>query len=120
MAVPPGEVVDRGDDDLSRQRLDGYLIDGGEGIATIAKSPSAAAWAGVAALAFGPRSLTSPASESGPWELLSTTSYPRAIAARARLLPTCPLPRIPMVVMLVPRPDEPATSPGFLPEESHT
>jgi hypothetical protein len=39
-------------------------------------------------------------SVSGPCELLITTSYPWAIAARARLLPTCPLPRIPMVVML--------------------
>jgi hypothetical protein len=69
------------------------------GIATIAKSPAAAAWAGVAAPAFGPSSVTRPASESGPWELLSTTSYPWAIAARARLLPTCPLPMIPMVVI---------------------
>src|ERR1700733_10580655 len=72
------------------------------GIATIAKSPAAAAWAGGAADARGPRSETRPASESGPWELLSTTSYPCAIAAWARLLPTCPLPMIPMVVMLPP------------------
>jgi hypothetical protein len=31
---------------------------------------------------------------------LRTTSYPCAIAALARLLPTCPLPIIPIVVML--------------------
>jgi hypothetical protein len=35
----------------------------------------------------------------GPWELLSTTSYPCAVAALARLLPTWPLPMIPIVVM---------------------
>src|ERR1700758_2536618 len=68
-------------------------------MATIAKSPAAAASAGPAALACGPSSLIKPASESGPWVLLSTTSYPWVIAAFARLLPTCPLPRIPMVVM---------------------
>src|SRR6516162_411488 len=75
------------------------------GIATIAKSPAVHASAGVAAEARGPSSETRPASESGPWELLSTTSYPWPIAALARLLPTCPLPMIPIVVML----------PAFLP-----
>jgi len=43
------------------------------GIATIAKSPAADASAGVAAEARGPSSETRSASESGPWELLSTT-----------------------------------------------
>ena len=44
------------------------------GMATTAKSPWAAASAGVAALACGPSSFTTPASEPGPWLLLRTTS----------------------------------------------
>lgn len=70
------------------------------GIATIAKSPAAAASAGVPVRACGPSAETRSASESGPWVLLSTTSYPWAIAALARLLPRWPLPRMPTEVKL--------------------
>jgi hypothetical protein len=53
------------------------------GIVTTTMSPAVAASASIPARARGPSSLTSPASESGPRELLTTTSWPFFTASRA-------------------------------------
>jgi hypothetical protein len=70
------------------------------GIATIAKSPAAAASVAVAALALGPSSATRPASVCGPLRVADHDLVPVSDRALARLLPTWPLPIIPMVVMI--------------------
>ena len=69
------------------------------GMVTTTSSPARAASSGVAAQAFSPSSFTSPASVSGPRELLSTTSCPVFTASRASWLPMCPAPMKPMVAM---------------------
>src|SRR5450756_843265 len=67
---------------------------------TTTTSPSRAASAGVAALAFGPRSCTTSARVSGPLLLLSTTSWPAVRASRATVVPMFPLPMNPQAVMV--------------------
>ena len=69
------------------------------GTETTTMSPAAAASPLVAADARGPSSATVSASISGPRELLSTTWCPASMASRAMVLPSCPLPMNPTVVM---------------------
>ena len=60
---------------------------------------AAAASSVVAARACGPRSSARSWRVSGPRLLLRTTSCPASTASRATVLPMCPLPMSPMVVM---------------------
>src|SRR5664280_2724325 len=69
------------------------------GTVTTTMSPAAAASQLVAADARGPSSAAVSASASGPRELLSTTRCPAAMASRATVLPICPLPMNPTVVI---------------------
>src|ERR1019366_1237040 len=69
------------------------------GTVTTTMSPAAAASQLVAAAARGPSSAAVPRSVSGPRELLSTTRCPASMASRATVLPICPLPMIPTVVI---------------------
>src|SRR3954447_4654612 len=69
------------------------------GMVTTTRSPAEAASSAVAARARGPRSATRSWRVSGPRLLLRTTSYPAVTASRATVLPMCPLPMSPSVVM---------------------
>ena len=69
------------------------------GTETTTMSPAAAASPLVAADARGPSSAAVSASVSGPRELLSTTWCPASMASRAMVLPMCPLPMNPTVVI---------------------
>src|SRR3954451_25445842 len=62
-------------------------------------SPAAAASAAVAARACAASCSTRSVRVWGPRLLLSTTSWPASTASRATVLPMCPLPMSPMVVM---------------------
>src|SRR4030088_1175245 len=83
-------------------------------MATTTMSPAAAASSTVAARAPGPSALTTSLRVSGPRELLSTTSWPSASAARATFVPMLPAPMVPRVVMLSPT----WRSPGAFPHSA--
>jgi hypothetical protein len=101
VAVTLGAVVARVDDRLPRQWRGGQVGQPLTGTETTTMSPAAEASPLVAADARGPSSAAVSASVSGPRELLSTTWCPAAMASRAIVLPICPLPMNPTVVMFL-------------------
>ena len=98
-AVALGVVVRGVDDDLAAEQARPAPGDALERDGEDDEVGRRAASCVVAARACGPSSSTRSWRVSGPRLLLSTTSCPASTASRATVLPMCPLPMSPMVVM---------------------